>query len=319
MMQQRHSSTETANERAGSAQADLAQGSPMGLRLANWKTESGRQEYLRAYDQALSLWSAPYEIRLLATRFGPTRCVVSGAANAPVMLLLPAAMGIGALQWYPDVAALAADYRVVALDFVAGPGGGTQTKAMVDRHDYAAWLTDILEDLEVDRVRLVGSSQGGWIALNLCIMSPERVTGAALLAPAASLTPFSWQTEISLRLRPPGWTAGGALRAILGRHAAIDERIVRVMAAGLKHFRYQERSVFPDVFSDTALGRIEAPVLVLIGDREMIYDPHVALARAVASIPGVQAELVKGSGHLPNLQMPELIDDRLLRFFAAQD
>ncbi len=291
----------------------------MELRLAHWKTERGHRDYLTAYHEALTLWTAPYEIRLIPTRFGPTQSVVSGPTDTPVSLLLPAATGIGALQWYPNVAALADHRRIVALDFVAGPGGGTQTKAMIDRHDYAAWLTDILDGLEIERASLVGSSQGGWIALNLCVMNPERTTAAALLAPAASLASFSWQTQLALRLRPPAWTAEGALRAILGSDVAVDDRLVRVMAAGLKHFRYQQRSVFPDVFSDTALGKVQAPVLVLIGDREIIYDPRAALDRAAASIPHVRTELVEGCGHLLNVQMPDLIDDRVLGFLDEQE
>ena len=117
----------------------------LGLRLAHWKTERGHQDYLRAYDEALALWSAPYEKHILPTRFGPTRAIVSGDADGRPMILLPAATGIGALQWYPNISALAADHRVVALDFVAGPGGGRQTREMIDRDVYAAWLTDILD------------------------------------------------------------------------------------------------------------------------------------------------------------------------------
>ncbi len=289
----------------------------MDLRLAGWKTDRGRDKYRQAYDAALALWSAPYDIQTIPTRFGPTRAVVSGPPDAPALLLLPAATGIGALQWYPNIADLAAEQRVVGLDFVAGPGGGTQTYAMVDRHDYAVWITDILDDLGVDRAGFVGSSQGGWIVLNLCVMNPERITAAALLAPAASLLPFSWQTQVGLRLHLPSWTAGPALRKILGPDFELDERLVKVMAAGMRHFRYQQRSVFPDVFSDTALAEVKAPVLVMIGDREIIYDPRKALARAASSIPGAQTELVAKAGHLPNLQMPELVDDRLLRFFDA--
>ncbi|MDH3249015.1 MAG: alpha/beta fold hydrolase [Acidimicrobiia bacterium] len=138
---------------------------------------------------------------------------MSGEADEPPLVLLPAAMGIGALQWYPNISALAADHRVVALDFVAGPGGGTQTEPLIDRDDYAAWLTDILDHLGVMRAAFMGSSQGGWIVLNLCVMNPERVVSAALLAPAANLLPFSWQTEVSLRFHPPGRAAAPALRA----------------------------------------------------------------------------------------------------------
>jgi pimeloyl-ACP methyl ester carboxylesterase len=224
---------------------------------------------------------------------------------------------MGALQWYPNVAALAVEHHVFALDFVGGPGGGTQTRAMIDRHDYAAWVLDILDDLEIERAAFVGSSQGGWIVLNLCVMNPERVTSAALLAPAAGLLPFSWQTRVSLRLHPPGWAARPALRTILGPGVQIDDRLVDVMAAGLKHFRYQQRSVFPDVFGETALNRVDAPLLIVIGGREIIYEPRAALARAASSIPRARTELVEEGGHLLNLQMPEFINQTLTSFLAS--
>ncbi len=132
------------------------------LRLAGWKTDAGRREYLAAYDAALELWTAPYESVEISSRFGPTRGIASGPIDGPVMLLLPAATGMGAIQWYPNAGSLAAEHRVIALDFVAGPGGGAQTGAMVDRHDYAAWLTDVLDGIGVDRARFVGPSLGGW-------------------------------------------------------------------------------------------------------------------------------------------------------------
>jgi pimeloyl-ACP methyl ester carboxylesterase len=287
-------------------------------RLAGWKTDAGRRRYLEAYHAALKLWTAPCETPVIPTRFGSTRAVVSGPSDAPPLLLLPAASGIGALQWYPNIADLCAEHRVLALDFVAGPGGGTQTRAMIDRDDYTAWVTDILDHLDVDRARLVGSSQGGWFVLNFCSQRPSRVEAAALLAPAASLVPFSPIAALSLRLPPPpAWVAKPSLRAILGPDVRVDDRIVDVMALGLKHFRYQQRAVIPDVFGDTALSTATAPILVLIGDQEIIYEPRHALARAEASLPQAQTELVPGAGHLLNLQMPEEIDDRLLSFFAS--
>ncbi len=285
------------------------------LRLAGWKSESGHQDYLRAYGEALRLWPVPYESIEIETRFGITNAVMSGPPNHPALLLLPAAIGIGALQWYPNVPTLASDHRVYALDFVGAPGRGRQTSALIDRHDYAAWLVDVLDRLGLDKARFVGSSQGGWMVLNLCIHEPDRVEAAALLGPAASIAPFNIQTVVSLRLPTPSWAAGPALKAILG--APADERLVRVMAAGLSHFRYQERAVYPDMFGETALRRVRVPTLIMVGDKEIIYEPKAALERAERLIADAQTELVPGAGHLPNMQMPDIVNDRLARFFSA--
>ncbi len=74
--------------------------------------------------------------------------------------------------------------------------------------------------------------------------------------------------------------------------------------------------MIPNVFSGTALSRVTAPILVMIGDREIIYAPGEALERAARTIADVQTALVPGAGHLLNVQMPALVDARVLEFFA---
>ncbi len=165
----------------------------------------------------------------------------------------------------------------------------------------------------------MGSSQGGWCVLNLCVHEPDRVEAAALLAPAASLAPFSRMTVLSLRIPPPPWVARPALRALLGGDVELDERLPRVMASSFRHFRYQQRAVYPDMFGDTSLGRVTSPLLVMVGDREIIYEYELreVLARAARLIPHAHTELVPGAGHVLNLQMPELVNRRLLEFFST--
>ena len=45
----------------------------------------------------------------------------------------------------------------------------------------------------------------------------------------------------------------------------------------------------------------------MVGDRERIYDPVAAIARARRLVPDVVTELVSGAGHLPGMQMPEVV------------
>ncbi len=54
----------------------------------------------------------------------------------------------------------------------------------------------------------------------------------------------------------------------------------------------------------------------MIGQREVIYDPHRALARTRRHIPDVETVLVPDCGHLINMEQPALTDERILRFLA---
>jgi pimeloyl-ACP methyl ester carboxylesterase len=290
------------------------------VRLPGWRSEAGRLRYVEAYRRAQALYEAAAEDLEIPTRYGTTHALVSGRRGARPVFLLHAAFNTGAIQWYPNVAALSREYLVVALDFVGAPGLSQQTAPILDRGDCAAWLGEVVDAFDTDSAQLVGSSHGGWLALNLAVAEPGKVGKLALLAPAASLLPFRKGAMLSIRLGPymPGWTAGPSLRPIFGKRHRVDKRLVDLLALSLSDFRFQEAAVFPDAFSDDELRSVSAQTLVLLGDKEIIYDPEDALRRAGSLIPDVRTELVPDTGHLLNLERPELVNQALLAFLGSQ-
>lgn len=289
-------------------------------RPAGWKTEKGRRAYFEAYDSAMELWPVPYRSRHVETRFGGTHVVVSGPSDAEPLVLLHAATGFASTQWHPNMAELAAARRVYAIDYIGSAGKGVQTKPMFCRHDCRDWLLDVLDGLGLRRpIVVVGSSQGGWLALNLSLLAPDRVHRLALLAPAASILPFRRLMRLMISAGPymPAWTGPPSVKAMFGGRAVIDHRIVDLLTLHLAHFRYQKQAPFPSAFPAGELRQLEVKTLLLIGDHEMIYGPEAALARARVAIPDVQAELVSNAGHLINMEHPGLTNDRLLSFATA--
>ena len=289
------------------------------VRLAGWKSASGRERYVDRYRTAQRLFDVPVEDRWIETRFGTTHALVSGPSDAQPVFLLHAAFGTGANQWYPTVGPLSSVRHVVALDFVGAPGLGEQTAPILDRADCAAWLGDVLDSFGPGRADLVGSSHGGWLALNLAVAEPDRVRRLALLAPAAALLPFRRAALLSIRIGPymPGWTAGPSLRPVFGDRHRVDRRLVELLAASLDHYRYQQRAVIPDAFSDDDLRAVRAKTLAMLGDKELIYDPAAALKRAGALIPDVETELMANAGHLLNIERPPLVNGRLLTLLGS--
>ena len=61
---------------------------------------------------------------------------------------------------------------------------------------------------------------------------------------------------------------------------------------------------------------IRIPTLLLVGEREMIYDPGEAIERTQALVAGSQAKLVPGAGHLLNLQRPVDVDTAIRAFLT---
>jgi len=91
---------------------------------------------------------------------------------------------------------------------------------------------------------------------------------------------------------------------------------VDLIYLGLKHFRMPPETarIAANVFSDDELRAQQVPVLLLIGEREVMYDPAKALARARALIPEIEGDLVPHSSHEMCSSQYRIVDARLLDF-----
>jgi pimeloyl-ACP methyl ester carboxylesterase len=66
--------------------------------------------------------------------------------------------------------------------------------------------------------------------------------------------------------------------------------------------------------SDADLRAVQAPTLVLFGEREKICDPAAALSRAQSLIPNVEGELLPDCSHDMCFSQHQLVDARILDF-----
>ena len=98
-------------------------------------------------------------------------------------------------------------------------------------------------------------------------------------------------------------------------------RLVReLMYLGLKHFRVPRETarVMPTVFSDDELRAMRVPMLLLIGDHEVISAPATALARAHRLMPHVEGGLVPHCRHDMCFSQYRIVDARVLDFLKMQ-
>jgi pimeloyl-ACP methyl ester carboxylesterase len=283
--------------------------------ISHWADAAHRDAYWAAYRASVELWPIPQSSVYIETPHGQTHVLVSGTTkDAPVVLLHAASLS--ATQWYLQAAALGAQFQLYAVDIMGDIGRSTQTQPIHSRADAAAWLSAVMDGLALDSAAFVGSSFGGFLSTNLATLCPERVRALVLLAPAATLQPFSPLAKLFIRmgsLVPLPGTVRPGLKAMMGGKLP-DERLVRQMEIGVTGFRYDHRCIFPEEISDAELQSLSCPTLALIGEQERIYDPRAAATRARQLIRGADVELVPELGHLLGMQRPELITPRIARF-----
>jgi pimeloyl-ACP methyl ester carboxylesterase len=294
--------------------------------LGHWRSAKSEREYRELYAalrqeawEALCErgWPGPPDERDVETRFGTTHVFHWAGTGVPMVLLHGA--GTSSLMWARLVAELVG-LSVYAVDGIGEPGLSVQTAAVRDRDGLVDWLDDVLDGLALDRAHLVGASYGGWIALQVARHSPKRVATLALLEPVlARLRPYFWVHGLSVAaaFALPTPIRRPALRRLHMEVAAeLDPRFSKFGRLGLT--RYRRGVPRPVPVTDEELASVTTPTLLLLGDKSEIHHSKALLARARATMPNVDGELVADAGHSLPLDRAETIAPRLRAFVASQ-
>jgi pimeloyl-ACP methyl ester carboxylesterase len=271
----------------------------------------------------MKMWPVPYEEIEIPTRFGMTHVVASGPKDAPPLVLLHGYF-VTLNMWLPNITDFSKEYRVYAIDVMGQPSKSFPNldEPIRDAADFVKWLNATLSGLNLDRISLVGMSFGGWLAINLAMTAPDRVRKLVLLSPAASFQPLVRQFSLRGMLMgffPTRFTTD-SLMGWMGFKDTPGDTVIRhlldLFYLGLKHFRLpmETMRIMPGVFSDEELRALDMPVLLLIGDSEVIYDPTKAMARARQLIPNFEGELVPRCSHDMCSSQYQIVDARVLNF-----
>jgi pimeloyl-ACP methyl ester carboxylesterase len=230
-------------------------------------------------------------------------------------------------NWTHLVEKLNTDHRLLAPDLF---GHGASDKLMGDYSlgAHAATLRDLLDQLEIERVTLVGHSFGGGIAMQFCYLFPERVERLVLVSSGGlgrSVSPLLRAATIPgaglvLPVIASGWVRGrveaaGRVLSSTGWRASADTTEIwrgftsLADADSRRAFLATTRGVI-DPGGQTVSAHdhlpqaIDIPTLVVWGTKDrMIPAWHATTAHEV--IADSQVVLFEGAGHFPHLDEPE--------------
>lgn len=222
---------------------------------------------------------------------------------------------------------LANEYRVVRYDRRGFSGSSGNPDTSLDPLD----LLGLLDSLGIERVVVLGHSQGGNPALRFALEYPERLSGLVLYG-SAPPSGFGLRWTGPDRL-PPGYGRVAreqgipAMLEMFEDHALNDGFVDGTEGAELARRivgAYDGRDLLNPTPSAQAtpapdIGRlpeIGVPTLVITGELEMPYLQVIADAMAYA-IPGASRIVVPGGGHSVHLQQPERFNGEVRRFLKA--
>ena len=263
--------------------------------MGSWVSDAAREKFMAAYERVLALWPQPVEALDLETTAAATRVNAYRPRRdgAPVVLLTGA--GGSSPLWQPHVAALSAAGPVYAIDFPGDPGASVPRTLMTPPDTCAGWLDEVLAQLGGQPAHLVGTSFGGWVAMNQALRSPGRVASITLLDPAgltALDARFWWWLSVSGMASLSPRPVRRRLARWLDNPAMLDQAMMDLMWAGIRSYRMERK--FPALLTDDQLAAITVPALLVTGARSALITPVQARDRA-SHLPNAQVAIVPGS------------------------
>lgn len=178
------------------------------------------------------------------------------------------------------------------------------------------------------RFALAGLSMGGYIALAIMRLAPERVERLALLDTAA--TPDTPE-QGERRRAQIALARGGRFHEIpdqlfprLVHPARVDDdalrTVVRQMAdeTGPEAFVRQQTANLTRLDSRPGLAAIRCPTLVLVGDADEITPP-ARTAELAEGIAGARVVTVSECGHLSSLERPGEVTRALVEWLELRE
>jgi pimeloyl-ACP methyl ester carboxylesterase len=260
-----------------------------------YRSETAGAEIIRRYDEALSAWPVPAERLRVPTGEGETFVLASGPEDAPPLVLLHGS-GANTTTWAGDVAAWSRHFRTYAVDIIGEPGHSAPSRPPLSSDAYARWLDDVLDGLGVTRAAFVGMSLGGWTALDYATRRPERVERLALLCPGGLGKQKMGVILRSLLMRPFGRRGfRRTAAAITGLNTPEAGPFLDQVVLTFRSFRPRTERL--PVFSPEALGRLAMPVLVLVGERDAMFDSADTARRVREHVPHATVRELPGVGH----------------------
>ena len=223
-------------------------------------------------------------------------------AGDPILLIHG---GLGNADiWSNQVANLMKDHLVIVADS-RGHGRSTRTEEPFGYDLMSSDYLALLDYLKVDKVDLVGWSDGGIIGIDIAMSHPERLKH--LFAQAANIT-------------TDGVDPGVGTNAVFGSYIDWMGQVYRQISPTPDQYdafvtQISNMWATQPNWTDEQVGKITVPTAIVLGDHdEAITRAHTDHMAKV--IPGAELIILKDASHFAMLQAPDEYTAAIRAFIA---
>jgi pimeloyl-ACP methyl ester carboxylesterase len=248
-----------------------------------------------------------------------TRVDMIERGAGPPLLFLHAENGIE-----PSLAAieqLAKSARVFAPTH-PGFGRSELPKGMRSVDDLSYFYLDLLDQLDLDDLIVVGVSFGAWLAAEIAVKSTARLS-RLVMANAVGIKVGDRETrDIAdiFAITDPEYLDITYCDPNIGSRdykAVPEAEVLAAARAREATARFAWSPYFHNPRLKSRLHRIRIPTLFLWGGHDRMLSEAYGRAYC-AAIPGARFELIERAGHFPDHEQPKLFAERVLAFAGGK-
>jgi 3-oxoadipate enol-lactonase len=257
-----------------------------------------------------------------------------GGRRDPVVFLH--AFPLNCAMWEEQVLDLSKSHRTITLDW---PGFGKSPISALPANGegvgsldgYALCVLDLFNRLGIDRAHVCGLSMGGYVALSLLRLAPQRIRSLILCDTRATAdTPEARQAryEMVSMIRQSGEEgierlASAMIERLLGdstltSNRELVSRVLNLMRqsspVGVERAleamagRPDSTNLLPQVGGSSGID-----TLIIVGNEDKLTPPS-EMKTLAGLIPNSSISVIEKAGHLPNLEQAEVFN-RIIREF----
>lgn len=259
--------------------------------------------------------------------------------SGPKTLLFLHGLAGYALSWKKNIDVLKKQYRCIAID-LPGNGLSDRKERKYSMHFFSKAVYELIQQLGLKDLCIVGHSMGGQIALNTIINHPDCANSLVLCAPAGfeQFSPFErTMYHTSLQIADMFATEEHSLRQVTESsfyrnptqaNELVNDLITIMHNHPMKEYRKMVEACIMSMVNEPVfdkLPQILQPALVLFGEYDALIPNkllHHTTTKKIAEtgvnrMPGAILKMIPDCGHFVQWEKAAIVNESIVSFLSS--
>ncbi|RCX06737.1 pimeloyl-ACP methyl ester carboxylesterase [Anaerobacterium chartisolvens] len=292
-----------------------------------FKSNKGKEQVLKSYDQLLTLWDTHIKEVDLVTKYGTTHCIIGGNTKNPPLLMFHGVGDNSAVMWLLNMKELSRHFYCIAVDTLGGPGKSVPNEDFSTKDfDQIGWINEIAAILKISNFNIVGVSNGASIAYRYAVNECSKVNKVVCVEGGIITSPIKSMIITLLLLFPEILipTKKNLIKSmsklvspksnIFMKHPEVIEHMVQVIKV------HNNRAMFgykPEKYNKEKAQRVKEKLYFIIGDYMVATTKSRKEFVEILNDGGFKYDIIPNAGHAVNHEQAEIVNNKIVHFLLS--